>query len=207
MVVVVVMGVVSEVVTPGGRHPGAGGRGGGRGGRRRQRRCERGRPRALDPPALLADSHVAAALQEATQRGGRGHQGRRRRRCAGGGVASQRVLQQPQWPRPQTREPSRARPARHGAHAAVEFPVAEAHLAHQADGPRRGQRQARRVTRDSAPGTAQRSAAPGARTLLTGDGVSELRQHLMTNGDLRGRNAFINPTDVHTKQDSDDPLI
>ncbi len=40
------------------------------------------------------------------------------------------------------------------------------------------------MTQDSTPSAAQRPAATRARTLLTGDGVSKLRQHLLTNRDL-----------------------
>lgn len=177
-----VVGVVAEVMTRHphrGRDPGAGGGGGGRGRGRRRGRGERGRPQALDPPALLADPHVAAALQEAAQRGGGRNQGRsqrRGRRRAGGGVGAQWVLQEPLWPRAQIRASSHPspQPARQRAGTAVQFAVAETHVADQADGTRGGQSQAGRVTQDSTPSTAQRPAASRARTLLTGDGISEL---------------------------------
>lgn len=162
-------------------NPGTGG-GRGRGGRRGK--GESGRSQALDSPTLLTNPHVAAALQEGPGQRGWSHQCRRgRSQRTSGRVDTHGFFQELLRPWAQIGPSHPSKRATQGAGAAVQFTVTEAHVAHQPDRTRGRQRQARRLTQHS---TSQRTPPPGTRSSLTGNSISELRQHLLTDRHLGG---------------------
>lgn len=153
VVVDVGVGIVAVVETLGCSSGGRRGRGGwgcGRG------RGEGGGTQALNPPALLANAHVATRLQEAARQQGRGCQG------VGGGVGgprAQRVVQKPLRPWTQIGTPTQTA-ARQGPTASVQFTVGETHVANEPDGAGGSEGQTGRVAQNSDPRAAQRSPAP-----------------------------------------------